>query len=103
MREAIGPFDGQDPAVKFFESEFVGRSLLKAIQIDVIEREAPASVFMHEGERRTADFFGVDSQSRRQSSNECRLPCPQIPGQQKDIARREGCGEIAGNAGGLRF
>ena len=89
--------------MKFFESEFVGRSLLEAIQIGVLEREAPASVFVHERERRAADFFGVDPQSRRQSSNECRLPCPQIPGQQKDSARREGCGEIAGNAGGLRF
>ena len=81
MCEAIGPFDCEDATVKFLESEFVDRGLLQTIQIDVIERETSASVFMHEGKRRAADFLRVDAESRGQSSNECRFSCSQIPGQ----------------------
>src|SRR5262245_4918772 len=103
MWYAIRPLDRQHAALKFFKSKLVGRGLLEAIQISVIEREASASVFVHKGERRAADFPRVDAQARRQAPNEGRLPCSQIARQEKDVARRESRGEIAGNARGLRF
>ena len=78
VTEAIGPFDCQDGPVEFLEPKIVGGSSLESIQIDVIEREASATILVNEREGRTAHVPWVDAETFREAAHERGLACSQI-------------------------
>jgi len=102
MRQAVGPLDGQDAAMKFFEPEIVGRRPFEAIKIGVIERQ-PSWVFMHERERRAADVIRIDAEPLSQSADERGLPRSEVSGQQENIACDEAARQILCDRSRLRF
>src|SRR4029453_110653 len=79
MREAIRPLDREDSPMQFLETKIVSGSPFEAIEIGVIQRQATTRVLVDQRERRAADVLGSGAEPFRQSSNERRLPCSQIP------------------------
>ena len=103
VAEAIGPFDCQDAAVQFLESEIVGGRLFEAVEIDVIQRESSAPVLMDQRERRTADILCIDAKPLGQSPHERRFSRAQIPRKQDHVSSEKSCGQSAGNGRGFCF
>ena len=93
-RQLLRPLDRQhalDP--ELFQAKIVDLSrIVETVQIDVNERDAPATILLHQGEGRTAHIFGRDAQTLGQTAYERGLPSAEIADEQNDGAGLErGC------------
>jgi hypothetical protein len=97
VRQPVWPFDGQYaiPYACFLQPQILGRGLVEAVEISVIERETAAAVFVEKGERWTADIGWIDSQSFGKATNEGRFASTEIARQQKNVAGLQRCRQLA--------
>ena len=84
-RQLLRPLDRQYAALsQFLQPKLVDLArIIEAIEVDVNQRHASATVLLHQRERRAADVFGRDAKAFSEPANEGRLPCSQVANQQE--------------------
>src|SRR6185436_10206875 len=77
--------------------------IVESIQIDVIQRQPAAAVFLHQRERRAADLFARNAEALGQPLHERGLAGTEIAVQQHDVPSRQLVGEFAAGSNGVGF
>ncbi len=91
-RKTIRPFDGRYPSRKrqFIQAEVVDFERPQAVQVDMIQREASAPIFLYDRERRTADLARINAKAFGETSNEGGLTGSEVAREQYDRPALEG-------------
>ena len=87
--QPLGPFD-RDHAVGrqiLIEADLVELGAIKAIQIDMDQRQSAAAIFVDQRKRRAGHVVGIDAEAFRQSPHERGLARAEIAGQQQHRIR----------------
>ena len=65
VRQPIRPLDREDAPMQLLEPQIVSGGSFEAIEIGVIQRQAPASILVNERECRAADLLWIETESSR--------------------------------------
>ena len=89
--------------MQLLEPQIISGGSFEAIEIGVIQRQAPASILVNERECRAADLLWIETESSRQPPHKRGLPRSEISRQQQHIARHEATSQLVGHGGRLGF
>ena len=102
--ETIGPLDRDDCRRRrqLIETQIVDFTRNEAVQIDVLDRQAPR-VWLEKRERRTGDSVWVPTGALDQSSDKRRLPGAQLPVQENGHPTLQLRHQLTGDADRIRL